>query len=66
MSRDCAGRHVCEHETYPASLDETTTCGECGRRFYAFRVADSRAGETLRSLGHDPGETLGWTTRADA
>ena len=60
---DCAGRHQCEPETYPESLDEEWTCPECGTFHRAFDVhAETPVGSA--TLRHVPIGTFGWTTRA--
>lgn len=49
----------CEPGTYPASLDETWTCPECGKNYRAFDVHAESRDQITR---HVPPGTLGWTT----
>lgn len=58
----CCVRHECPGRENPTGLDETWTCPECGKPWFAFNVSQSFLERGQRApLGVTP-ETLGWTT----
>jgi hypothetical protein len=64
MSIDCAGRHQCEPDFYPALESDRWTCDECGKVYRPFLIAESpNIPDAVRKyLKHDQ---LGWTTRPE-